>query len=379
LLAVALLTLPIGACAPVVKPARTASVQPLLGRAHFAADDGAVLPVRSWLPASARPRAIILALHGFNDYSNAFTQPGQYLSARGIAVFAFDQRGFGNAPGRGLWAGMAAYVADVAAMARQLRMHYPGVPVYLLGESMGGAVAIVVMTSAQPPADGLILSAPAVWARDMMPWYQRAVLALAASTLPELELTGSGLKILASDNIEMLRGLGRDPLVIKASRVDAIEGLTDLMDAAQAQAGRLRAPILVLYGQRDQVIPDEPIQAMLEKLPRRPETRMVFYPNGYHLLLRDLHASQPLGDITAWIEDRKQPLPSGFERHLSRGFRGGEPPVTRPSDSPMRMIRPGVMSVVHSTASSPNNTIMVEPMLKRPISAPRSRRMEPGG
>ena len=315
-LVVLCILLHLAGCATAMVPAITPKTEPVLGRSHFKTADSAVLPVRSWLPVSGRPKAIILALHGFNDYSNAFSQPGLYLSSRDIAVFAYDQRGFGNAPGRGRWAGTDNYIADVVAISQRLRLRYPDVPLYLLGESMGGAVVIAAMTSVQPRlVDGIILSAPAVWSRDTMPWYQRAVLALAAATLPEMELTGSGIKVQASDNIEILRGLGRDRLVIKATRVDAIEGLADLMDAAQAQAGVAPIPTLVLYGQHDQIIPSEPVAAMLEKMPRRPNIRLAVYPEGYHLLLRDLHASQPLDDIAAWVKDPRASLPSGNERN----------------------------------------------------------------
>jgi acylglycerol lipase len=309
------LALLLAGCAPAREPSAPASAEPVLGRAHFVASDGAVLPVRAWLPKEERPKAVIVALHGFNDYSNAFTLPGRYLSGHGIAVYAYDQRGFGNAPGWGAWAGAETYAADLAEFTRQLRKRYGSLPIYVLGESMGGAVAIVAMTSDRPPdADGVILSAPAVWARDTMPWYQRALLSAAVTFVPSLELTGEGLHIQASDNIEMLRGLGRDPLVIKATRVAAIDGLADLMDAAQERAGRLNKPVLVLYGEKDEVIPREPIQLMLRKLPRGAETRIGFYEGGYHLLLRDLHADQPWSDIAAWVEDRAGPLPSGAER-----------------------------------------------------------------
>ena len=241
--------------------------------------------------------------------------PGRWLSERGVAVYAYDQRGFGNAPKRGLWAGMERYANDLGEFTRLLRKRYGDLPIYLLGESMGGAIAIVAMTSERPPdADGVILSAPAVWARATMPWYQRALLSICASLAPSLELTGKGLRIQASDNIEMLRGLSRDPLVIKATRVDAIEGLADLMDAAQEGVSRLKGPMLVLYGEKDEVIPKAPIHLMLKKLSRTADIRIGFYEKGYHLLLRDLHAEQPCRDIAAWIEDRARPLPSGAEQ-----------------------------------------------------------------
>ena len=304
------------ACTPAIQTPVQAG-KPILGHSHFVAADGAVLPVRAWWPVSGSLKAIVVGLHGFNDYARAFSKPGEYLSKRGIALVAYDQRGFGHAPGRGLWAGADSYIADLDAVVSQLRSSHPGVPVFLLGESMGGAVAIAALTSPAPPkVEGLILSAPAVWSREMMPWYQRAVLALASSTVPDLELTGSGLKIQASDNIEMLRGLGRDPLVIKATRVDAIDGLADLMDVAQHRVGQLSVPVLVLYGAKDQVIPKRPVGAMLKKLASRPGVRMALYPEGYHLLLRDLHADQPMADIVSWIEESDGRLPSGFEKPL---------------------------------------------------------------
>ncbi|QJD30764.1 alpha/beta hydrolase [Methylococcus geothermalis] len=307
------------ACAPLINRPGPEATVPRLHTAHFVAADGAVLPVRHWLPRAARPKAVIVALHGFNDYSHAFEPLGSYLEIRGIGCYAYDQRGFGLAPGRGLWAGVEAYARDLEAIVGQVRARHPGVPVYVLGESMGGAVAIVAMTSALPPrADGLILSAPAVWSRETMPWYQRSLLALSSHTVPWLRLTGEGLGVMASDNIEMLRGLGRDPNVIKATRVDAIHGLADLMDAAQERVAALRTPTLVLYGERDEIIPRPPVMALLGKLP--PGTRFAYYRQGYHLLLRDLQADKPWRDIAAWVTAPSEPLPSGAERQAAEGF-----------------------------------------------------------
>jgi acylglycerol lipase len=303
------------ACAPVINRPGQPVQAPRLARGHFVAADGAVLPVRSWLPAENPPRAVIVALHGFNDYSRFFEAPGRYLSGKGIACYAYDQRGFGNAPGRGFWPGIAAYTDDLADFTGEARKRHPGVPLVVLGESMGGAVAMVAMTGPRPPrVEGVILSAPAVWGRDTMPWYQTWLLAVTSHTVPWLTLTGEGLRILPSDNLEMLRGLGRDPLVIKATRIDAMAGLTDLMDEALARSARLKLATLILYGDRDQVIPRAPVLRMLETLGDDPAVRTAFYERGYHMLLRDLSAEKPLSDITAWIGDHRAPLPSGADR-----------------------------------------------------------------
>src|SRR3546814_5012683 len=90
---------------------------------------------------------------------------------------------------------------------------------------MGGAVVVAALAGPQPPeAAGAILVAPAVWGRSTMPFHQRAALWLSARLFPSARFSGRGLGIQASDNIEMLRALGRDPLFIKETRVDAIHG-----------------------------------------------------------------------------------------------------------------------------------------------------------
>ena len=299
-------------CTPLVNtpgsPVTTARIE----QDHFITADGAPLPLRCWLP-KAPPRAIIIALHGFNDYRNFFAGAGDYLATYGIASYAYDQRGFGGSPGRGLWPGITAYTDDLTAFSRQLRTRHPGVPLYILGESMGGAITIVAMSSSnRPDVDGVILSAPAVWARETMPWYQRWLLAVASHTVPSLKLTGKGLRIAPSDNSDMLRAFRNDPLVIKGTRVDTLYGVTNLMDRALVQASQVPGSVLVLYGRHDQVIPKEPILKMLDTMPAT--TRRAFYENGYHLLLRDLHADKPLADIVTWITNHDSPLPNGTDR-----------------------------------------------------------------
>ncbi len=290
---------------------------------EFFADDGARLPLRKWLPSDG-VKAVVLALHGFGDYSNAFTMPAQIFASRGIATYAFDQRGFGGAPGRGLWAGERRLAADAVTASRLLRLIHPGRPLYLLGESMGGAVAILATTgaigavSASPtgvPAaepDGVILSAPAVWGRATMDLLPRLALFAGVRLFPDMILSGRGLRIRASDNLPMLRALGQDPMVLKGARVDMVDGLVDLMDDALAAAPRLEAPTLVLYGAHDQVIPRPPIAEFVAHLPSDPgrRRRLAYYAEGYHLLLRDLNAATVAGDVASWILDRGATLPS---------------------------------------------------------------------
>lgn len=286
------------------------------------ASDGRVLPLRRWLPAR-RPSAILLAVHGFNDYSFAFTEAGKWWAERGIATYAPDQRGFGSSQYRGFWPGDDRLATDITELSHVLRQRHPDTPLFWLGESMGGAVTLIALEQGRAKPEGLVLVAPAVWGRESMPWYYNATLWLATYTVPWMTLTGSGLKIQASDNIEMLRQLGRDPLFIKATRVDAIHGLVNLMDRA-AEARPTDLPVLLLYGARDEVIPKKPVEKFVETLESDPQVdlRIAVYAEGWHMLLRDLQAAVVWRDIAAWLGDQQTALPSGAERHQLPLFPG---------------------------------------------------------
>lgn len=305
-----ILLLQLSACMPLVNVPGQATVAPCIKDNFYVTDDGTRLPVRAWLPEDRPIKAVIVGVHGFNDYSFSFALPGSYLVRYGIGTYAYDQRGFGGAPGKGLWSGIDAYTNDLSRFVALVRSLHPNLPLYVMGESMGGAVAIVTLTARQaPPVDGAILVAPAVWGRSAMPWYQRLLLAVTSHTVPWLELTGDSLGIAPSDNLEMRRALYLDPQVIKGTRVDAMHGLTNLMDEALERSGQLSVPTLVLYGKHDQVIPKEAMLQAVEKM--SPAVRIAFYERGYHMLLRDVYREKPLIDIATWIADPGRILPYG--------------------------------------------------------------------
>lgn len=274
--------------------------------------DGVILPLRVW--KAERPKAVIVALHGMNDYAKAFEMPGAWWAREGITVYAFDQRGFGESPQHGIWAGGDVLAEDARDLVALVRTRHPGKPVYLLGESMGGAVAIVAATGEEPlAADGLILSAPAVWGWSSLDWPARAALWITAHLQPWGPLEPPlGLKIVPSDNRAVLRDLSSDPLFIKETRSDALYGLVDLMEQAKERAARIGIPVLLLYGRRDDIIPPKPTIKVMRDLAA--QARIALYDNGFHLLLRDFQREKVWRDIVAFVEGKGGPLPSGYER-----------------------------------------------------------------
>ena len=295
----------LSACAPSFAPPLDGGVSPKVAEDAILARDGAHLPLRRW-EAAGVPRAVIVALHGMSDYSNAFAMPGKVWAQLGITALAYDQRGFGLSPNPGVWAGAETMRADLKDAIAAARARYPGVPVFVLGESMGGAVVLTAMASQQSlNADGVILVAPAVWSRGDMPLTYRAALFLGAHLVPGMILSnnaaGKVVTIIPSDNVEMLRALGRDPLFQKKTRIDTLFGLVNLMDEARTAPAAIKTapPVLFLYGANDQIIPAKPTQGVIAALGSKATVKR--YERGYHMLLRDLEGESVDKDVADWI------------------------------------------------------------------------------
>jgi acylglycerol lipase len=316
--------LALSACAPVVRPMGPETAEPRIENAEgeapvLVARDGMRLPMQVWRPpggkSGEKPKAMILALHGFNDYANGIALPAAWWAARGIESWAFDQRGFGRAPHRGYWAGTAAMTADLRTAAAALKGIHPEAPLFLVGVSMGGAVTMAALADGPiAGVDGAILVGPAVWGRAYMPWYQRLALRFFSNTVPWFTVTGEGLNRQPSDNIPMLRKLSRDPHIIRHTRIDAIRGLVDLMDSAQAAASRLNhTKVLMIYGLRDEIVPKKPVLDAMRNLPGRAGSKRAVYSASWHMMLRDLKAEIVWRDIAGWMLDAARPLQSGAD------------------------------------------------------------------
>jgi len=318
----ALLAMLLGGCAAHLTPAG-----PPIGPARrearaFAMPDGTRLPDRVWRPQgqmAGHPWAIVLALHGMNDSRDAWAIPGPAFAAAGIEVIAPDQRGFGATADRGFWPGRRTLVADAATLARLAAARHPHAKLFLMGESMGAAVLMCLATAPDAPkVAGYVLVSPAVWGAARMTWAERAGLWLMVHAVPGLTVGGGGLHIRASDNLAALEALGRDPLTLLRTRWDAVGGLVRLMGSAARTAPHLPPDILMLYGGKDELIPPRAIRAIWRALPH-PGPRIAYYPDDYHLMLRDLERAAPIGDILAWMRDPGARLPSRAGR-LARAW-----------------------------------------------------------
>lgn len=278
----------------------------------FVSFDGARLGLKTWLP-DGQPEWVIVGLHGMNDYSNAYHLAAAWWAGQGIATYAFDVRGFGRSPERGVWAPVGMVIEDIRACVTLVRERHPGAKIALAGISMGGGLAIAAMTDPDPPVvDRLLLFAPAVWGWSEQPLPNRASLWVTAHMVGGWVVEPPDWlvrRVMPSDNLDELRRMGKDPLMIWGARSDTIYGLVGLMEKAWRSTDRIAAPTAYFYGANDHIIPKEPTVEAAAKL--KPSDRTACYARGWHLLLVDQQAETVWRDAVSFLRDPAAPWPSG--------------------------------------------------------------------
>jgi acylglycerol lipase len=306
----------LAACAPMVQrpsPVPPGFSGPRLESDAFISFDGARLGLQRWEPQGRAPWAVIVGVHGMNDYANAFDLAGPYWAKDGVATLAYDQRGFGRSPGRGVWAGDRLMTEDLRTFTALVRQRYPGAIIAVAGESMGGSVAIEAFASDRPPpAERLVLLSPGVWGWSTQPLPFKTLLWLTAHVDGRVVIDPPDFltrNLFASDNFDELRRMGRDPLEIWGARADALYGLVSTMERASRTVGQIDVPVAYLAGAHDEVIPVSAHRLAAKRL--KPGDRSAFYAKGWHLLLVDRQREDVYRDVESFIRDPDAPFPSG--------------------------------------------------------------------
>lgn len=265
----------------------------------FVASDGAEVPYRLWLPR--RPRAALLLLHGCCDYSGAFDAVGPRLARAGFAVMAYDQRGFGASPSRGEWAGDARLVSDVREAASFLRARVArALPLFVIGESMGGAVAVRAAASdAAPDIAGIVLVAPGALASMLRRSFYGWIIYLFRKMLGEAELVVERLDHSELSAAAAIRLFG-DPMVMRSINGAMLDGVIALAYSAVESAKRVRVPALTLVGAKDDLLRRDCVLELHNNLAGPKSWAEI--KDGPHLLLHWARGKEVLRTARRWIE-----------------------------------------------------------------------------
>ena len=272
---------------------------------------------------------IVLAIHGYNDYSNSFEKPANVFSKFNIQTISFDLRGFGKNYDTGQWFPLEVHLEDVRYFVKELRRKNPKKKIFLLGESMGGAILLSLASQKEKlPIEGIILVAPAIWNFSDSNMYKSFFLKFFSFLFPKFRPSPKGIiKVRPSDNLEMLKKFSDDPLVIHKPNLNSLRGIVELMDKSYKYSYKyLRNPIydtLIIIPAIDEIVPRTPLLNIIENKSVRNKIGgkilISLHDKNFHMILRDLDGDRVSREIKEWIfnKDEARNL-SSFKNIINR-------------------------------------------------------------
>jgi lysophospholipase len=268
---------------------------------HLIGQGGARLFVQSWLPESD-PEGVIVLVHGLAEHSGRYDEMVGRLAALRYAVYALDHRGHGRSEGPRANIERFEYLtSDLDRLVALVERTHPGLPLTMLGHSMGGAVAFAYALRHEPRLSGLVLSAPLLAVDPNVPALRITVARLASALLPgvgALKLPSAAI----SRDAAVVRAYEQDPLVFCGS-IPA-RTLAELFDAVASfpqQAPRLRLPVLILHGTADQLVRLAHVERIYASIGSRDKT-VRRYEGLYHEVFNEPERSRVFQDLEEWLK-----------------------------------------------------------------------------
>lgn len=260
---------------------------------------GVELYWQGWLPEE-EPTGVLLLCHGLGEHSGRYRNVVDAVTPDGWAVYGLDHRGHGRSGGRRAHLDdYADWLADFDTFRRHVVGLHPGLPVFLLGHSMGGQIALAYALDHQADLNGLVLSAPAL-ASDAVPRFAVPVLTLLAKVAPTLRPAGiDGTKV--SKDPAVVAAYQADPLVYQGNPTLGLSArLFGQFDVLPERARGLTLPLLLQHGTAD-VLTDPRGTRLLESTSGSPDQTVRWYEGLWHEIYNEPEREAPLTDLREWL------------------------------------------------------------------------------
>ena len=256
-----------------------------------------------WTPDTP-PRAVVVLSHGLGEYARRYFHVAQFFGDAGLVTYALDHRGHGRSDGkRMLVRDISEYTGDFDTLVGIATREHHGLKCIVLGHSMGGGIVFAYGVERPDNYDMMVLSAPAVAAQDLV----SPLMTVAAKVLGVLT---PGLPVQELD----VEAISRDPAVVAAYNDDPLvyhgkvpagvgRALLQVGETMPQRAPALTAPLLVVHGDADRLIPVDGSRRLVECVGST-DVELKVYPGLYHEVFNEPERAQVLGDVVSWILKR---------------------------------------------------------------------------
>jgi alpha-beta hydrolase superfamily lysophospholipase len=271
----------------------------------FDSFDGTTICCWSVMPSSGRATAKILLVHGLGTHSKClhFRYLRDALSGMGFAAYGFDLRGYGKSGGRRAFVNeWRDFREDLLLLVEMVERDGESVPLFLLGVSLGGLIAVNYAIHYPAGIQGVITIAAALDASGVPAWL-RKLSAMLAKIAPRLRLTPGLDETRLTRDRDAQREFNSDPLRQRKMTVRLAAETTAAMAETLERLPLLRVPLLVMHGSADVIVPPAAGQ-LLYRLAGSTDKEHNVYEGACHILSMEINREQVLGDIGTWIIKR---------------------------------------------------------------------------
>ncbi|HWB43222.1 MAG TPA: lysophospholipase [Gemmatimonadales bacterium] len=268
----------------------------------FAGAGGLSLFRQTWRPAG-RPRAALLNIHGLGDHSGLYPTLVDHCMTRRLVVHSHDLRGNGRSPGQRAYVERwEEYREDLARFVATVRSEEGDLPLFLLGNSLGGLIALDYALHHPDGLRGVVAASPPL-GRLGVPAPLLALGRVLSRVWPRFSIrTGMDLSGLARDPAVVEQVLA-DPLFHRVGTARLSTEVAAAIARVQEGAPRFPLPLLVLHGSEDRMVPPDGSRSFVPRV-GHPDHQLREYPGAYHVLFADLDRERVLTDLEQWIVAR---------------------------------------------------------------------------
>ncbi|WP_180954867.1 alpha/beta hydrolase [Bacillus sp. V3-13] len=255
---------------------------------------------RNW--RSSKHQAAVIAIHGLGSHSGGFQNIANFIAPKGFSLYAMDLRGHGLSAGQRAFINQwAEYLEDLRCFLEMVRESEGKRPLFLIGHSMGGLIALDYVMHEPSGIDGVVAICPALNHREL----QKVV-----DNTPENTPNAASVqykpnfKVLTSDPV-ILADLEKDPLQHQMKTIGLARGMLGAIKRVINDAYTLNVPLLMMHGLKDRIVPPEMARIFFEKVMFE-DKKWIGYPEMLHNPQDDIQRDQVFADLYTWLKKHSE-------------------------------------------------------------------------
>lgn len=251
-----------------------------------------------------KPRAVVLLLHGLGEHIMRYDHLATFFNMNQIAMVGFDHRGHGQSEGKkGHTPEMEANFKDIDRGLQEVEKQFPGSPVFLMGHSLGGNIALAYTLHRNPAIKGTIASAPLIQLAFKPPKLKLKLGTFLANFLPSLVQSNELDVNYLSRDPEVVKKYTEDPLVHDRLSLSLATSMLKQGDYLNQWEGKFPVPLLLLHGTADQITSALATEAFFQRnRQQNDDMQLKLYRDFYHEIHNEPQRSTEFHDILNWLE-----------------------------------------------------------------------------